>query len=144
MDRISRREQDEEPLPENPGDDKPPDKSQNEGSKKEGGDSDVDKEKEKESKEKGKEEEKGDRKEYRAGNCNDCNRQFCIDYNLPICKGAGMEDVFTQCFRTFWISTLLPSYLFSYALVPLSVFLYLFLRSSCLDYRALKLIFGWV
>jgi len=42
-----------------------------------------------------------DRKEYRAGNCNDCNRQFCLDYNLPICKGAKMEDVFTTCFRTF-------------------------------------------
>lgn len=41
----------------------------------------------------------GDSKEYRAGNCNDCNRQFCLDYNLPICKGAGMEDVFTTCFR---------------------------------------------
>ena len=43
----------------------------------------------------------GDKKEYRAGNCNDCNRQFCLDYNLPICKGAGMEDVFTTCFREF-------------------------------------------
>ena len=41
----------------------------------------------------------GDRKEYRAGNCNDCNRQFCLDYNLPICRGAGMEDVATTCFR---------------------------------------------
>ncbi|CAF9921125.1 hypothetical protein IMSHALPRED_005089 [Imshaugia aleurites] len=40
-----------------------------------------------------------DRKEYRAGNCNDCNRQFCLDYNLPICKGAGMDDVFTTCFQ---------------------------------------------
>ena len=40
-----------------------------------------------------------ERKEYRAGNCNDCNRQFCLGYNLPICKGAGMEDVFTMCFR---------------------------------------------
>ena len=39
------------------------------------------------------------RKEYRAGNCGDCNRQFCLDYNLPICKGAGMDDVFTVCFR---------------------------------------------
>ena len=51
---------------------------------------------------KGKGSEEGDdddRKEYRAGNCNDCNRQFCLDYNLPICKGAGMEDVFTTCFR---------------------------------------------
>ena len=53
-------------------------------------------------KDKGKEkEEDEDRKEYRAGNCNDCNRQFCLDYNLPICKGAGMEDVFTTCFREF-------------------------------------------
>lgn len=51
---------------------------------------------------KGKEgDEDDDRKEYRAGNCNDCNRQFCLDYNLPICKGAGMEDVFTTCFREF-------------------------------------------
>lgn len=41
----------------------------------------------------------GDRREYRAGNCNDCNRQFCLDYNLPICKGAKVEDVFTTCFR---------------------------------------------
>lgn len=44
-------------------------------------------------------EEVDDRKEYRAGNCNDCNRQFCLDYNLPICKGAAMEDVFTTCFQ---------------------------------------------
>ncbi|KAL2047669.1 hypothetical protein N7G274_000711 [Stereocaulon virgatum] len=43
--------------------------------------------------------EDGDRKEYRAGNCNDCNRQFCLDYNLPICKGAAVEDVFTTCFQ---------------------------------------------
>ncbi|MCJ1450265.1 hypothetical protein MMC28_000594 [Mycoblastus sanguinarius] len=48
---------------------------------------------------KGKEDEADDRKEYRAGNCNDCNRQFCLDYNLPICKHAGMEDVFTTCFQ---------------------------------------------
>ncbi|KAK0508472.1 hypothetical protein JMJ35_008748 [Cladonia borealis] len=46
-----------------------------------------------------KENNNGDRKEYRAGNCNDCNRQFCLDYNLPICKGAGMEDVATTCFQ---------------------------------------------
>lgn len=49
----------------------------------------------------------GDKKEYRAGNCNDCNRQFCLDYNLPICKGAGMEDVFTTCFRELNFSDLL-------------------------------------
>ena len=46
--------------------------------------------------------EDGDRKEYRAGNCNDCNRQFCLDYmNLPICKGKGVEEIFTTCFRQF-------------------------------------------
>ena len=31
--------------------------------------------------------------------CNDCNRAFCLDYNLPICKNAKEEDVFAQCFR---------------------------------------------
>lgn len=40
-----------------------------------------------------------DRKEFRKGNCNDCNRQYCMDAHLPICKGAKVEDVFTTCFR---------------------------------------------
>lgn len=31
--------------------------------------------------------------------CNDCNRAFCLDYNLPICKNAREEDVFAQCFQ---------------------------------------------
>ncbi|KAL8831708.1 MAG: hypothetical protein Q9191_000718 [Dirinaria sp. TL-2023a] len=47
----------------------------------------------------GKEKEEDDRKEYRPGNCNDCNRQFCLSYNLPICKNVGIEDVFTTCFQ---------------------------------------------
>jgi hypothetical protein len=34
-----------------------------------------------------------------GNNCNDCNRLFCLDYNLPICKGAKEEDVFTTCFQ---------------------------------------------
>jgi len=38
-------------------------------------------------------------KEYRPGNCNDCNRQFCLGYNLPICKGATEKDVFATCFQ---------------------------------------------
>ncbi|GAD95986.1 hypothetical protein AOR_1_66034 [Paecilomyces variotii No. 5] len=38
-------------------------------------------------------------KKYRAPNCNDCNRKFCLEYNLPICKGAKEEDVFTTCFQ---------------------------------------------
>lgn len=36
---------------------------------------------------------------YRALSCNDCNRKFCLDYNLPMCKGAKEDDVFTTCFR---------------------------------------------
>jgi hypothetical protein len=31
--------------------------------------------------------------------CADCNRAFCLDYNLPICKDAREEDVFTTCFQ---------------------------------------------
>lgn len=31
--------------------------------------------------------------------CSDCTRAFCLDYNLPICKEAEEEDVFTTCFR---------------------------------------------
>ncbi|KIV99793.1 uncharacterized protein PV09_08598 [Verruconis gallopava] len=33
------------------------------------------------------------------GTCNDCNRKFCLDYNLPICKTAKEEDVVTTCFQ---------------------------------------------
>ncbi|KAJ5204109.1 uncharacterized protein N7498_004988 [Penicillium cinerascens] len=36
---------------------------------------------------------------YGALSCNDCNRKFCLDYELPICKGAKEEDVFTTCFQ---------------------------------------------
>ncbi|KAF1987266.1 hypothetical protein K402DRAFT_392963 [Aulographum hederae CBS 113979] len=38
-----------------------------------------------------------DRKTKRT--CNDCNRQFCLSYNLPICKGAEEKDVFATCFQ---------------------------------------------
>ncbi|EMC92615.1 hypothetical protein BAUCODRAFT_151040 [Baudoinia panamericana UAMH 10762] len=31
--------------------------------------------------------------------CNDCNKQFCLDYHLPICQGATEDDVFTTCFQ---------------------------------------------
>lgn len=37
--------------------------------------------------------------------CNDCNRAFCLDYNLPICKNAKEEDVFAQCFRMYTYSS---------------------------------------
>ncbi len=43
--------------------------------------------------------EEDDRVEFRAGNCNDCNRQYCRHLDLPICRGAGMEDIFATCFR---------------------------------------------
>ncbi|EEQ92079.1 uncharacterized protein BDCG_07199 [Blastomyces dermatitidis ER-3] len=42
--------------------------------------------------------EKGDKK-YRALNCNDCNRRFCLGYGLPKCKGAKEDDVVTSCFQ---------------------------------------------
>ena len=38
-------------------------------------------------------------KKQSGGNCNECNRQFCLDYNLPICKNAREQDVFTTCFQ---------------------------------------------
>nr|POF13157.1 hypothetical protein CFP56_10305 [Quercus suber] len=31
--------------------------------------------------------------------CNDCTKQFCLDYNLPICRQAKEDDVFTTCFQ---------------------------------------------
>ncbi|KAE8146370.1 hypothetical protein BDV25DRAFT_162616 [Aspergillus avenaceus] len=37
--------------------------------------------------------------EYRPLGCNDCNRKFCLDYDLPTCKGAKEDDVFTTCFQ---------------------------------------------
>lgn len=36
---------------------------------------------------------------YRALSCNDCNRKFCLNYDLPTCKGAKEDDVVTTCFR---------------------------------------------
>lgn len=48
---------------------------------------------------KGGKEKEEDRKEFRAGNCNDCNRQYCIDAHLPICRDAGVEDVVATCFQ---------------------------------------------
>lgn len=38
-------------------------------------------------------------KKHHTLTCNDCNRAFCLDYNLPICKNAKEEDVFATCFR---------------------------------------------
>ncbi|KAJ5577815.1 uncharacterized protein N7459_006779 [Penicillium hispanicum] len=41
----------------------------------------------------------GREQKYRALSCNDCNRKFCLTYELPTCKGAKEEDVFTTCFQ---------------------------------------------
>lgn len=38
-------------------------------------------------------------REHRALSCNDCNRKFCLEYNLPKCRGAKEEDIVTTCFR---------------------------------------------
>lgn len=47
------------------------------------------------------EEANGQQQQHRTLTCNDCNRAFCLDYNLPICKNAKEEDVFAQCFRKY-------------------------------------------
>ena len=57
----------------------------------------------------------GRAKNYRSLNCNDCNRKFCLDYDLPTCHGAKEDDVFTTCFRMaqfffFKVSLCLYSY----------------------------------
>ncbi|KAL8375038.1 hypothetical protein RB599_001656 [Gaeumannomyces hyphopodioides] len=33
-----------------------------------------------------------------SSSCSQCNRAFCLKYNLPICKGAEEKDVVTMCF----------------------------------------------
>jgi hypothetical protein len=41
----------------------------------------------------------GSSPQAKKATCNDCNRQFCLSYNLPFCKDAKEEDVFTTCFQ---------------------------------------------
>ncbi|BCR90817.1 uncharacterized protein ACHE_60703S [Aspergillus chevalieri] len=36
---------------------------------------------------------------YQALSCNDCNRKFCLGYDLPVCKGAKEDDVVSTCFQ---------------------------------------------
>ena len=45
-------------------------------------------------------------KGYRQLTCNDCNRKFCLNYELPTCKGAKEEDVVTTCFRESFLNSL--------------------------------------
>lgn len=49
----------------------------------------------------------GQEKQHHKLTCDDCNRAFCLDYNLPICKNAREEDVFATCFRTSCLSRVL-------------------------------------
>ncbi|KAJ5092202.1 hypothetical protein NUU61_007072 [Penicillium alfredii] len=37
--------------------------------------------------------------QYQARSCNDCTRKFCLNYDLPMCKRAKEDDVFTSCFQ---------------------------------------------
>ncbi|KAK0744264.1 hypothetical protein B0T21DRAFT_447532 [Apiosordaria backusii] len=34
-----------------------------------------------------------------SNSCTQCNRAFCLKYNLPICKDAEEKDVVTSCFQ---------------------------------------------
>ncbi|KAK3942678.1 hypothetical protein QBC46DRAFT_406192 [Diplogelasinospora grovesii] len=34
-----------------------------------------------------------------SSSCAQCNRAFCLKYNLPICRGAEEKDVMTSCFQ---------------------------------------------
>ena len=34
-----------------------------------------------------------------SSSCAQCNRAFCLNYNLPICKDAEEKDVVTSCFQ---------------------------------------------
>lgn len=56
--------------------------------------------------------------------CNDCNKSFCLSYNLPICKDAsGREateaDVFTTCFQRDSTKDQVVIYIFVLATVGL-------------------------
>lgn len=56
------------------------------------------------------------------GTCNDCNRKFCLDYNLPICKNAKEEDVVTTCFQRDSAKDEAVVFVFIFATVGLLVY----------------------
>ncbi|KAK3316554.1 hypothetical protein B0H66DRAFT_441064, partial [Apodospora peruviana] len=41
----------------------------------------------------------GDPSRAASSSCGQCNRAFCLKYNLPICKDAEEKDVLTSCFQ---------------------------------------------
>ena len=53
--------------------------------------------------------------------CADCTKQFCLDYNLPICEKATEEDVFTTCFQRDSTKDELVVFIFIFATVGLLV-----------------------
>lgn len=71
-------------------------------------------------------------KSHHTLTCNDCNRAFCLDYNLPICKNAKEEDVFAQCFRTSLLSINKRSCSFSQSIITGCLSLHIFDINSSL------------
>ncbi|PPJ51728.1 hypothetical protein CBER1_08902 [Cercospora berteroae] len=51
--------------------------------------------------------------------CADCNKQFCLSYNLPICAGATEENVLTTCFQRDSVKDQLVVWIFLIATVGL-------------------------
>ncbi|WPG99274.1 Hypothetical protein R9X50_00208700 [Acrodontium crateriforme] len=60
-----------------------------------------------------------DEQNFKFRLCSDCNRQFCLDYNLPICKDAKEEDVFTTCFQRDSAKDQAVVYIFIFSTVSL-------------------------
>ncbi|KAL8804266.1 MAG: hypothetical protein Q9200_005894, partial [Gallowayella weberi] len=47
----------------------------------------------------GKEEEDNTKTPSRRKTCNDCNKQYCLNQGLHICKDKALEDIYTTCFQ---------------------------------------------
>ncbi|TLD37478.1 hypothetical protein E2P81_ATG04290 [Venturia nashicola] len=56
------------------------------------------------------------------GTCNDCNRAFCKNYNLPICKAAKEEDIVTTCFQRDSAKDEAVVFIFIFATVGLLIY----------------------
>jgi len=56
------------------------------------------------------------------GTCLDCNKQFCQDYNLPICKDAKDEDVFATCYQRDSAKDQAIVFIFIFATVGLLIY----------------------
>jgi len=56
------------------------------------------------------------------GTCLDCNKQFCQNYNLPICKDAKNEDVVATCYQRDSAKDQAIVFIFIFATVGLLVY----------------------